>query len=71
MLMLVPLRKAVQHLGLHPNTLRKYADEGFGGANLAGANVKDAQFERDTGLTKSQESDLERRGSRIWGFRRL
>ena len=26
--MLVPLRKAVQHLGLHPNTLRKYADEG-------------------------------------------
>ncbi len=28
MLMLVPLRKAVQHLGLHPNTLRKYADEG-------------------------------------------
>lgn len=28
MLMLVPLRKAVQQLGLHPNTLRKYADEG-------------------------------------------
>ncbi len=26
--MLVPLRKAVQQLGLHPNTLRKYADEG-------------------------------------------
>ena len=27
-LMLIPLRKAVQELGLHPNTLRKYADEG-------------------------------------------
>lgn len=26
--MLIPLRKAVQELGLHPNTLRKYADEG-------------------------------------------
>ena len=26
--MLVPLRKAVQQLGLHPNTLRKYADVG-------------------------------------------
>lgn len=26
--MLVPLRKAVQQLGLHPNTLRKYADGG-------------------------------------------
>jgi len=26
--MLVPLRKAVKELGLHPNTLRKYADEG-------------------------------------------
>lgn len=25
----VPLRKAVDRLGLHPNTLRKYADEGF------------------------------------------
>lgn len=24
----VPLRKAVERLGLHPNTLRKYADEG-------------------------------------------
>ncbi|KAM3100465.1 recombinase family protein [Phormidesmis sp. 146-12] len=24
----VPLRKAVDFLGLHPNTLRKYADEG-------------------------------------------
>lgn len=24
----VPLRKAVEFLGLHPNTLRKYADEG-------------------------------------------
>lgn len=24
----IPLRKAVQELGLHPNTLRKYADEG-------------------------------------------
>jgi len=24
----IPLRKAVQQLGLHPNTLRKYADEG-------------------------------------------
>jgi predicted site-specific integrase-resolvase len=24
----LPLRKAVQQLGLHPNTLRKYADEG-------------------------------------------
>jgi putative resolvase len=24
----IPLRKAVQFLGLHPNTLRKYADEG-------------------------------------------
>ncbi len=24
----VPLRKAVQSLGLHPNTLRKYADQG-------------------------------------------
>lgn len=24
----VPLRKAVEKLGLHPNTLRKYADEG-------------------------------------------
>ncbi|MFM7905422.1 MAG: IS607 family transposase [Microcystis sp.] len=26
--MFVPLRKAVEILGLHPNTLRKYADEG-------------------------------------------
>ena len=25
---LIPLRKAVQTLGLHPNTLRKYADQG-------------------------------------------
>jgi predicted site-specific integrase-resolvase len=25
----VPLRKAVEKLGLHPNTLRKYADEGI------------------------------------------
>lgn len=24
----IPLRKAVQFLGMHPNTLRKYADEG-------------------------------------------
>ncbi|MDJ0677575.1 MAG: IS607 family transposase [Calothrix sp. MO_167.B42] len=24
----IPLRKAVERLGLHPNTLRKYADEG-------------------------------------------
>jgi putative resolvase len=24
----VPLRVAVKQLGLHPNTLRKYADEG-------------------------------------------
>ncbi|MGK7894027.1 MAG: MerR family DNA-binding transcriptional regulator, partial [Xenococcus sp. (in: cyanobacteria)] len=24
----VPLRKAVEQLGLHPNTLRRYADEG-------------------------------------------
>ncbi|MBD2555186.1 recombinase family protein, partial [Limnothrix sp. FACHB-708] len=24
----IPLRKAVEFLGLHPNTLRKYADEG-------------------------------------------
>lgn len=24
----VPLRKAVERLGLHPNTLRRYADEG-------------------------------------------
>jgi DNA-binding transcriptional MerR regulator len=24
----VPLRKAVEFLGLHPKTLRKYADEG-------------------------------------------
>ena len=24
----IPLRKAVDFLGLHPNTLRKYADEG-------------------------------------------
>jgi putative resolvase len=24
----VPLRKVVEVLGLHPNTLRKYADEG-------------------------------------------
>ena len=26
--MYVPLRKAVEQLGLHPNTLRRYADEG-------------------------------------------
>jgi predicted site-specific integrase-resolvase len=24
----IPLRKAVEFLGMHPNTLRKYADEG-------------------------------------------
>lgn len=24
----IPLRKAVEYLGMHPNTLRKYADEG-------------------------------------------
>ncbi len=24
----IPLRKAVEFLGLHPNTLRRYADEG-------------------------------------------
>ncbi|MGK7928778.1 MAG: MerR family DNA-binding transcriptional regulator [Spirulina sp.] len=24
----VPLRKAVKQLGLHPNTLRRYADQG-------------------------------------------
>ncbi|WP_339382056.1 IS607 family transposase [Aetokthonos hydrillicola] len=28
MMSYIPLRKAVEFLGLHPNTLRKYADEG-------------------------------------------
>lgn len=43
--MLVPLRKAVQQLGLHPNTLRKYADEGKIKAikNGAGQRLFDVQ----------------------------
>lgn len=43
--MFVPLRKAVQELGLHPNTLRKYADEGKIPSikNTAGQRLYDVQ----------------------------
>ena len=43
--MLMPLRKAVQELGLHPNTLRKYADEGKSKSikNEAGQRLFDVQ----------------------------
>jgi len=43
--MYIPLRKAVQELGLHPNTLRKYADEGKIRSirNAAGQRLFDVQ----------------------------
>ena len=43
--MYIPLRKAVQELGLHPNTLRKYADEGIIPSikNAAGQRLYDVQ----------------------------
>lgn len=43
--MFIPLRKAVQELGLHPNTLRKYADEGKIPSikNAAGQRLFDVQ----------------------------
>lgn len=43
--MFVPLRKAVQELGLHPNTLRKYANEGKIPSikNAAGQRLYDVQ----------------------------
>lgn len=47
----VPLRKAVEFLGLHPNTLRKYADEGKIDyiRNEAGQRLYDVEsYRRDT-----------------------
>jgi putative resolvase len=43
--MYIPLRKAVQELGMHPNTLRKYADEGKIPSikNAAGQRLYDVQ----------------------------
>ena len=43
--MYIPLRKAVQELGLHPNTLRKYADKGTIPSikNAAGQRLYDVQ----------------------------
>ena len=43
--MYIPLRKVVQELGLHPNTLRKYADEGIIPSikNEAGQRLYDVQ----------------------------
>jgi predicted site-specific integrase-resolvase len=47
----IPLRKAVEFLGLHPNTLRKYADEGKIKSikNPAGQRLYDVEsYIRDT-----------------------
>ncbi|MFM6396561.1 IS607 family transposase [Planktothrix sp.] len=47
----IPLRKAVEFLGLHPNTLRKYADEGKIKSikNSAGQRLYDVEsYIRDT-----------------------
>ena len=43
--MYIPLRKAVQELGMHPNTLRKYADNGTIPSirNAAGQRLFDVQ----------------------------
>lgn len=46
----IPLRKAVEFLGLHPNTLRKYADEGKIKSikNEAGQRLYDVEsYQRD------------------------
>lgn len=69
----IPLRKAVEFLGLHPNTLRKYADEGKIKSikNPAGQRLYDVEsYIRDTvGVTTvcycrvnsaKQRDDLER-----------
>lgn len=44
--MYIPLRKAAQELGLHPNTLRKYADNGTIPSikNAAGQRLFDVQY---------------------------
>jgi putative resolvase len=47
----IPLRKAVEFLGMHPNTLRKYADEGKIKSikNAAGQRLYDVEsYRRDT-----------------------
>jgi len=47
----IPLRKAVEFLGLHPNTLRKYADEGLIKSikNSAGQRLYDVEsYQRDS-----------------------
>jgi len=49
----IPLRKAVEFLGLHPNTLRKYADEGKIKSikNEAGQRLYDVEsYQRDAAL---------------------
>jgi predicted site-specific integrase-resolvase len=46
----IPLRKAVEFLGMHPNTLRKYADEGKIKSikNEAGQRLYDVEsYQRD------------------------
>ena len=50
----VPLRKAVEQLGMHPNTLRKYADEGKIEVirNEAGQRLFNVEkYKRDSGAT--------------------
>ena len=51
----IPLRKAVEFLGLHPNTLRKYADEGKISyiKNEAGQRLYDVESYRRDGTTPS------------------
>ncbi len=47
----IPLRKAVEFLGMHPNTLRKYADDGQIKSikNAAGQRLYDVEsYQRDT-----------------------
>ena len=50
----IPLRKAVEFLGLHPNTLRKYANEGKINyiKNEAGQRLYDVEsYRRDAAIS--------------------
>ncbi len=58
----VPLREAVKQLGLHPNTLRKYADNGKIESikNEAGQRLFNVEsYLRGATTTSLQQDDLE------------
>lgn len=74
----IPLRKAVERLGLHPNTLRKYADEGRIATirNAAGQRLFDVDAFLRLSVAASvicyarvsshkQRDDLERQAARL------